>query len=64
MLRIMPKSLRAVGYELFESAGCAPEDAKKVADHLVDSSLYGHHSHGTIRLYEYVGQIEDGSFRA
>lgn len=64
MPRFTPTSLRAIGYELFEAAGCAPDDAKKVTDHLVESSLYGHHSHGAIRFYEYIAQIEEGWFHA
>ena len=56
------QDLRQLGYNLFEKCGCSPEDARTVTDHLVDSSLYGHDSHGTIRLYEYVNQIREGRF--
>lgn len=55
-----PDTLLHIGYQLFTSIGCSPEDARTVADHLVESSLFGHDSHGVIRLYEYVGLVRDG----
>jgi uncharacterized oxidoreductase len=57
-----PQDLRQLGYALFEKCGCSPEDARTVTDHLVDSSLYGHDSHGTLRFYEYVHQLREGRF--
>ena len=41
MPTLHPKTLRQVGYDLFEAAGCLPEDAQAVTDHLVESSLFG-----------------------
>ena len=54
--------LREVGYQLFTAAGCNLKDARVVVDPLVDSSLYGHDSHGAIRLYEYLDFLTDGTF--
>ena len=62
MPRVDADELRRIGYELFEKAGCSPTDARTVVDHLVDSSLYGHDSHGQIRIYEYIRHIQDGIF--
>ena len=62
MPRVDAEELRRIGYLLFEQIGCAPADARTVVDHLVDSSLYGHDSHGQIRIYEYIDQIRDGIF--
>jgi uncharacterized oxidoreductase len=62
MPNIKPDDLRQIGYQLFEAAGCPPESARAVIDHLVESSLYGHDSHGSIRIYEYIQQIRDGIF--
>lgn len=62
MPNFRPQDLRQIGYSLFEKCGCSAEDARTIADHLVDSSLFGHDSHGTIRFYEYVYQIRDGQF--
>jgi len=44
-------SLRTVGNELFQAAGCSEDDARTIAEHLVESNLFGHDSHGTIRMY-------------
>lgn len=60
--RFLPDALTDIGCQLFEAAGCSPQDARIVAEHLVESSLFGHDSHGTLRLYEYVDQIGDGTF--
>jgi uncharacterized oxidoreductase len=60
--RFPPDTLLRVGRAMFEAAGCSAEDADIVAEHLVESSLFGHDSHGTIRIYEYVDQIGAGTF--
>lgn len=57
-----PDRFHAIGCELFEAAGCSPDDARAVVDHLVESSLFGLDSHGSIRYYEYVQAIRDGRF--
>ena len=62
MKRFPPDALRQIGREMFSTAGCTLEDAATVTDHLVDSSLAGHDSHGTLRMYEYIGQIAQGVF--
>ena len=62
MPRFKPDVLREVGYTLFRAAGCRDEDARTVVDHLVDSNLFGHDSHGTIRFYEYAKAVQDGRF--
>lgn len=64
MRRIPPEALTRIGCALFEAAGCSPEDARTVAEHLVESSLFGHDSHGSLRLYEYVDQLGAGTFDA
>jgi uncharacterized oxidoreductase len=62
MPRFKPDHLQQIGIQLFTASGCNQEDARTVADHLVESSLFGHDSHGTLRFYEYVQQIRDGIF--
>lgn len=62
MRRFAPEALTRIGCALFEAAGCNPVDARIVAEHLVESSLFGHDSHGTLRLYEYIDQIGAGTF--
>ncbi|HJP33426.1 MAG TPA: Ldh family oxidoreductase [Candidatus Latescibacteria bacterium] len=62
MRRFLPEPLTRIGCALFEAAGCGVDDARAVAEHLVESSLFGHDSHGTLRLYEYIDQIGAGTF--
>lgn len=64
MPRFTPPELREIGYTLFEAAGCREEDVKAVVDHLVDSNLFGHDSHGAIRFSEYARAIREGRFQA
>ena len=62
MRRFTPDALHRIGCELFEAAGCSPEDAETVVDHLVESNLFGQDAHGTLRYYEYVEKILEGTF--
>ena len=55
MPTIQANTLRQCGYELFEAAGCSLEGTQAVVDHLIESDLFGHHSHGAIRFYEEIG---------
>ncbi len=64
MPRFRPEVLREIGYELFVAAGCTPSDAGTVVDHLVESNLFGHDSHGVIRFPEYVTAIREGRYQA
>ena len=63
MPRLNPADLRTVGYTLFAALGCRPDDARAVVDHLVESNLFGHDSHGAIRFYEYAQAIGEGRFQ-
>ena len=63
MPKFTPQELSEIGYSLFQAAGCREEDAKAVVDHLVESNLFGHASHGAIRFYEYVQAIREGRFK-
>ncbi len=45
---------------IFEAAGSSEREARAVADHLVDSNLVGHDSHGVIRVKSYLEWIADG----
>ena len=56
---VQHEQLREIATQLFAAAGCGGDDARTVADHLVDSSLFGHDSHGAIRIYEYVDALAD-----
>ena len=43
--------------------GCSQEDAQAVTDHLVESSLFGHDSHGAIRYSEYAHALRNGPYQ-
>ena len=62
MRRFSEDAVRRVGRLMFEAAGCSPADALTVVDHLVESCLFGHDSHGSLRVYEYIDQILAGTF--
>ena len=61
---VQAETLRRIGHQLFEAAGCDPEDARVVTHHLVESNLFGHDSHGVIRYPEYMDAIRTGRFQA
>ena len=56
-----PQALTDLIRATFEGAGCVPEEARIVADHLVNANLVGHDSHGVIRLSSYLAWLRDGS---
>jgi len=61
--RFTPHDLSNIGIEIFQAAGCSPEDAKVVVDHLVESNLFGHDSHGAIRFHQYARDIREGRYQ-
>ena len=63
MPRIHADDLRRFANQMFTAAGFSTEDASVVVDHLVDSSLFGHDSHGVLRIYEYLDFFTSGVWR-
>ncbi|MEZ4862046.1 MAG: Ldh family oxidoreductase [Caldilineaceae bacterium] len=55
--------LRDFGYALFEAAGVPTDQAHLVADHLVESNLMGHDSHGVLHLAGYVRGLLSGNIK-
>ncbi|MBT5535933.1 Ldh family oxidoreductase, partial [Candidatus Poribacteria bacterium] len=53
--------LRDFGRSLYEAAGVPDDQAAIVTDHLVDSNLFGHDSHGMIHTPGYLGGIRAGT---
>ena len=53
-------ALTQIGYRIFQALGCSSAHARLVTDHLVESSLFGHDSHGILRFYEYGDHIRSG----
>jgi uncharacterized oxidoreductase len=51
---------RSLACDLFVASDAPADHAALVADHLVESSLVGAHSHGMIRIPQYLDQIAGG----
>lgn len=60
MFRIGVDRLLALVAATFERAGCAPEEARAVANGLVDANLTGHDSHGVVRVPRYLFWLGSG----
>lgn len=56
-------TIRSFGYALFEAADVPPDQARILTDHLVESNLVGHDSHGIIRIPGYVRALLAGNMR-
>jgi uncharacterized oxidoreductase len=61
MPSIRADGLKKLGIALFAAVGVPPADAELVADHLVESSLLGHDSHGPLRFPQYVEMVRQGT---
>ncbi len=55
--RVDVRQLRAVVMAIFERCGMAAADAALLADTLVDADLSGIHSHGVLRVPEYIQKL-------
>ena len=60
MPRLKAEAIADISYELLCAAGTEPGHARIVADHLADSNLVGHDSHGFIRIIEYMDTLKRG----
>lgn len=58
-----PQVLRDIGYQLFQTAGCREDDSCAVVNHIVESNLFGHDSHGVMRYAEYLRALREGRFK-
>lgn len=63
MTTISHETLRDYGTAIFAAAGFPEDQGRIVTDHLVDSNLVGHDSHGIIRLPGYVQAVRKGSMK-
>jgi LDH2 family malate/lactate/ureidoglycolate dehydrogenase len=62
--RIAPAALREFGARVLASLGVPDEDGALVADSLVQADLWGHQSHGVLRLPWYVDRLRAGAMTA
>jgi hydroxycarboxylate dehydrogenase B len=56
--------LTAAARDVFVAAGCADEEAARIASDLVDANLTGHDSHGVVRVPRYIEWLRAGFVRA
>ena len=56
--------LRNFSSKLFAASGLPEDQARQLSNHLVESNLLGHDSHGVIRTPGYVNQLRKGSMKA
>ena len=63
MPTISHDSLKEYGAAIFAAAGFPADQGQNVTDHLVDSNLVGHDSHGIIRLPVYVKAVREGNMK-
>lgn len=62
--RYEPEVLRDFGSRVLETLGVPGADAALVADSLVQADLWGHGSHGMLRLPWYAARLRSGAMRA
>ena len=60
MLNFSPDDLRKMSTEMFVKVGVPIREAALVADHLVDSDMFGHDTHGVLRLPQYIDMVTEG----
>ena len=63
MPRVTPEELERFVTRAIESTGTPPDAARIVANHLVESNLSGHDSHGVMRLKQYLEHAASGDVR-
>jgi len=61
--RIAPNKLQAFASAVYQSIGMPPEDADLAADTLVQADLWGHQSHGLLRLEWYHARLLSGAMK-
>jgi LDH2 family malate/lactate/ureidoglycolate dehydrogenase len=59
-----PTSLRSFGADVLARLGVPRQDAELVSDSLVTADLWGHPSHGVLRLPWYAARLRSGAMRA
>jgi LDH2 family malate/lactate/ureidoglycolate dehydrogenase len=61
---IDPQRLKAFAAEVYAGAGMPRPDAELIADTLVQADLWGHQSHGVLRLGWYLERLRRGTMQA
>jgi LDH2 family malate/lactate/ureidoglycolate dehydrogenase len=61
--RLSPESLRTFATHVLAALGVPGDDAALVSDSLVQADLWGHQSHGVLRLPWYAARLRSGAMR-
>ena len=61
MIVIDHKALRDIAERVFTAAGSAPDEARTIADYLVEANLCGHDSHGVGLIPNYLQHLAGGT---
>jgi LDH2 family malate/lactate/ureidoglycolate dehydrogenase len=61
--RVDPDTLRDFVTTVYQSAGASADDAFVAADAMVQADLWGHQSHGVLRLGWYYARLRSGAMR-
>lgn len=62
--RVDPDTLRDFVCAVYETTGATDEDAYVAADAMVQADLWGHQSHGVLRLGWYYARLRSGAMRS
>lgn len=62
-VRIAPERLIAFAADVYQQVGVPRDDALLVADSLVQADLWGHQSHGMLRLGWYLARLQSGAMK-
>ena len=62
--RLDPTRLRQIAAAVYRSIGVPTQDAELAADTLVQADLWGHQSHGLLRLGWYYARLKSGAMKA
>jgi len=62
-VRVAHDALRRFVAAVYEKGGMPPRDAALIADTLVQADLWGHQSHGVLRLPWYAARLKSGAMR-
>ncbi|MEI6839238.1 MAG: Ldh family oxidoreductase, partial [Alcaligenaceae bacterium] len=62
--RLDPVRLQQVAASVYQSIGVPQSDAALAADTLVQADLWGHQSHGLLRLGWYYARLKSGAMKA
>ena len=55
--------LQEIGTRILDAAGSPHAESETVCEVLVRANLFGHDSHGVMRIPQYVGEIRSGAIR-